>query len=100
MEMKAGGSYLSRGLSYRDAEFEMATAPLTQAQRDGFDAAASFWADRLLPELELAAERTSTPWGALSRSYWSAHQRFFKQLCVSSKVGRLAELVRDALINR
>ena len=32
MEMKASGSYLSRGLSYRDAEFELAQVGLTPGQ--------------------------------------------------------------------
>ena len=97
MEMKANGSYLSRGLSYRDAEFELATAPLTAEQRAGFDAACHFWTDRLLPELEAAIQRTKTPAGQLTRAYWSAHQRFFKQLCVCAKVPALVERVRRAL---
>ena len=97
MEMKASGSYLSRGLSYRHAEFELATISLTPEQRACFDAAASFWAERLLPDLEDAAKRTSTPAGRLTQQYWSAHQRFFKQLCVCVKVPALVERVRAAL---
>ena len=58
MEMKATGTYLSRGLSYEQAEFELVQAPLTQAQKDGFDAAARFWGERLRPRLERAAELT------------------------------------------
>ena len=56
-----------------------------------------FWGERLRPALERAASLTNTPAGVLLRSYWGAHQRFFKQLCVSCKVGRLVALVRDAL---
>ena len=67
MEMKASGTYLSRGLSYKDAEFELASAPLTHAQRASFDAAAHFWSSRLLPDLEAAAERTGTAPGQLMR---------------------------------
>ena len=61
-------------------------APLTELQRECFDAAASFWGERLRPALERAAELTSTAAGHLMRSFWGAHQRFFKQLCVSLKV--------------
>ena len=97
MEMKSSGSYLSRGLSYRDAEFEVCTVDLTAAQRDAFDAASRFWSDRVLPSVEDAAKATSTPAGRLTQQYWSAHQRFFKQMCVSCKVPALVRRVRAAL---
>ena len=83
---QASGSYLSRGLSYREAEFELATVPLTFEQRASFDAAAHFWSDRLVPAVETAVARTQTAAGRLAQQAWSAHQRFFKQLCVSCKV--------------
>ena len=85
MELKASGAYLSRGLSYRDAEFELVTAPLTDEMRTSFDAAARFWSKRVLPELELAIERTGTAAGQLMRQYWSSHQRFFKQVRAPSR---------------
>ena len=85
---QASGSYLSRGLSYREAEFELATVPLTYEQRASFDAAAHFWSDRLLPAVDAAVARTQTAAGRLAQQAWSAHQRFFKQLCVSCKVAR------------
>lgn len=72
MEMKASGSYLSRGLSYRNAEFELKQVALTQVQRSMFDAASRFWSDQLLPAVESAAAKTQTPLGALTRLYWSA----------------------------
>ena len=46
IEMKSSGSYLSRGLSYRDAEFELTTVELSAAQRHAFDAASRFWSER------------------------------------------------------
>ena len=95
-EMKATGRYVSRGLSYAGAEFSLVETPLSPDQRDAFDAAARFWKN-LLGELEWAAHRTAAPAGVLLRQYWSAHQRFFKQLCVSFKVGALVAAVRRAL---
>ena len=50
-----------------------------------------------MPELEAAIERTKTPGGQLMRAYWSAHQRFFKQLCVCCKVPALVDKVKWAL---
>ena len=97
IEMKSSGSYLSRGLSYRDAEFELTTVELSAAQRHAFDAASRFWSERMLPAVEEAAAQTSTPAGRLTQQYWSAHQRFFKQLCVSCKVPALVARVKSAL---
>ena len=34
-------------------------------------------------------------WG----QFWSAHQRFFKYLCISAKVARCVQLARDAVKN-
>ena len=90
---------MSRSLSYEQAEFELMVAPLSDVQKATFDAAARFWGERLRPALEHAAELCNAQAGVLMRAFWGAHQRFFKQLCVSLKVGRLVELVRAALAN-
>ena len=34
-----------------------------------------------------------TMWG----QFWSAHQRFFKYLCISAKVSKCVQLARDAV---
>jgi hypothetical protein len=78
MEMKATGTYVSRGLSYEQAEFELVQAPLTEAQKGGFDAAARFWGERLRPALERAAELTKVE-KRIMTAFWGSHQRFFKQ---------------------
>ncbi len=88
IEMKAAGAYVARGLSYREAEFERANAPLTRAQRASYDAAARFCARRLKPELLSAAAATGAPTASLMREYWACHQRFFQQLLVGMKVRR------------
>lgn len=38
-------------------------------------------------------ESRKSLWG----QFWSAHQRFFKYLCVAAKVRRLVELAREEL---
>lgn len=36
-----------------------------------------------------------TMWG----QFWSAHQRFFKYLCISAKVNKCVQLAREAVKN-
>ncbi len=43
MEMKASGMYVSRGLSFRQAEFVTIETPLTQKQTKMYDVAAHVW---------------------------------------------------------
>ncbi len=33
------------------------------------------------------------------RTFWAAHQRFFRQVCLAAKVPYLVQMVRDALAN-
>ncbi len=47
-------------------------------------------------ELISAEQRMrKTMWG----QFWSAHQRFFKYLCISAKVKHCVKLARDAVKN-
>ena len=71
-------SQIIRGLSYEQAEFELVQAPLTEAQKGGFDAAARFWGERLRPALERAAELTKVE-KRIMTAFWGSHQRFFMQ---------------------
>ena len=41
----------------------------------------------------IGLESRKSLWG----QFWSAHQRFFKYLCVAAKVHRLVELAREEL---
>ncbi|KAM7430647.1 hypothetical protein ABFA07_018659 [Porites harrisoni] len=45
MEMKASGMYVSRGLSFRQAEFVNVEATLTAEQRKVYDTAVHVWSD-------------------------------------------------------
>lgn len=41
----------------------------------------------------IGLESRKSLWG----QFWSAHQRFFKYLCIAAKVRRLVELAREEL---
>ena len=99
MELKANGFYVSRGLSFHEAEFVGADAPvgLSPAQIDVYNAAVEAWIDLrrgLATAVALCpAARDRDPF----RPFWGAQQRFFKLLCVSMKVPAVVEQSKKAL---
>ena len=100
LEMKASGKYVSRSLSYRQAEFTTFEAVLTGEQVGVYNAAAEFMAT-LKSCLSQALVETRSPGGGPKgqawKAYWSLHQRFFKLLCVSMKVPVVVQQARKAL---
>ena len=99
MEMKASGKYVSRGLSFRQAEFCAVETRLTAKQRAAYDACADFVAklkaclSQALTETRSGATKTGAAW----KAYWSMHQRLFKLLCVSAKVPEVVRHAKAAL---
>ncbi|XP_072033726.1 uncharacterized protein [Amphiura filiformis] len=96
MEMKASGMYVSRGLSFRAAEFDTIETPLTPKQNKMYDVAAHVW-NELRKALESAIERTNTSSSRVWSSFWGCHQRFFKQLCLGVKVPAVVKEAKAAL---
>jgi hypothetical protein len=78
IEMKASGGYVSRALGFKSAEFDVLEAELSNTDKACYDNAAAFWED-LKTQLQTALTETQGS-GTVMRSYWSAHQRFFKQV--------------------
>lgn len=96
MEMKASGMYVSRGLSFRQAEFGNVEASLTTSQIKVYDTAVHVW-NELKKSLEFAIVRTTTATPRIWSVFWSSHQRFFKQLCMSMKVPTIVKEAQQAL---
>ncbi|XP_022100278.1 protein FORGETTER 1-like [Acanthaster planci] len=96
MEMKASGMYVSRGLSFKQAEFVTVEMDLTDEQIKMYDTAAHVW-NELKKALEAALGRTNTGPTRIWPFFWSCHQRFFKQLCLGVKVPRIVEEAKKAL---
>lgn len=93
IEMKASGGYVSRALGFKSAEFDVLEAELSNTDKTCYDNAAAFW-DEVRKQLQIALSETQGG-GMVMRSYWSAHQRFFKQVrhCATFAVsGSLAVL--------
>ncbi|KAL8572547.1 hypothetical protein ACOMHN_040451 [Nucella lapillus] len=96
MEMKSSGMYVSRGLSYRQAEFMTVEVALTPEQQKVYDASAALWSE-IRRSLDIALSRTCTAPGRIWTTYWGAHQRFFKQLCMGLKVPAVVKEASTAL---
>ncbi|CAH3034332.1 unnamed protein product [Porites lobata] len=96
MEVKASGMYVSRGLSFRQAEFVNVEPTLTAQQIKVYDTQFTFGTE-LKKSLEFAIGRTTSSTPRVWSVFWSCHQRFFKQLCMSMKVPTIVEEAQQAL---
>lgn len=95
MELKHGGIYVSRGLSYQNCQFSSLNAELTADQIAMYDAATRYWR-RLKDAEEKAIAITQAPsreW----RVFWGAFTRFFKCLCISLKLPTVFREAKKAL---
>ncbi|KAH3812323.1 hypothetical protein DPMN_140752 [Dreissena polymorpha] len=96
MEMKSAGMYVSRGLSYKQAEFITVEASLSKEQRKVYDTAVHVW-NELRKALESAVVRTASSNTRVWQQFWSCHQRFFKQLCLGMKVPTIISEAKKAM---
>ncbi|XP_072516652.1 si:ch73-63e15.2 isoform X2 [Salminus brasiliensis] len=97
MDMKVSGMYIARQLSFSGVAFRIVEIGLDDDFKVVYNKAAKLWAEALAV-FTLAADLL----GMVSRKslwgqFWSAHQRFFKYLCIAAKVRRLVELANKEL---
>ncbi|KGL84549.1 Protein strawberry notch 2, partial [Tinamus guttatus] len=97
MDMKVSGMYIARQLSFTGVTFRIEEIPLDEQYKIVYDKAAKLWAEALMVFQQAAdwigLESRKSLWG----QFWSAHQRFFKYLCIAAKVRRLVELAKEEL---
>lgn len=97
MDMKVSGMYIARQLSFSGVTFRIEEIPLDPTFELVYNRAALLWAEALGVFQQAAdwigLESRKSLWG----QFWSAHQRFFKYLCIAAKVRRLVELAREEL---
>mmetsp|Transcript_37967 Transcript_37967/g.61745 ORF Transcript_37967/g.61745 Transcript_37967/m.61745 type:complete len:1109 (+) Transcript_37967:282-3608(+) len=93
MELKGTGMHVSRGLSYREATFEIIEADLTLEQAAIYKNSCEFWME--IKDVFRQAEAICKK--PIGRSYGGCHQRFFRQLCVAFKIPSIVSLVKTAL---
>uniref|UniRef100_A0A8C7AFM8 Protein strawberry notch homolog 2 n=1 Tax=Neovison vison TaxID=452646 RepID=A0A8C7AFM8_NEOVI len=97
MDMKVSGMYIARQLSFSGVTFRIEEIPLSPAFERVYNPVSLQWAEALGVFQQAAdwigLESRKSLWG----QFWSAHQRFFKYLCVAAKVSRLVGLAREEL---
>ncbi|KAK6467437.1 protein strawberry notch-like protein 2-like isoform X1 [Huso huso] len=97
MDMKVSGMYIARQLSFAGVSFRVEEISLDKEYMLVYNKAARLWAEALAVFLRaadlLGLESRKSLWG----QFWSAHQRFFKYLCIAAKVRRLVELANKEL---
>lgn len=99
MDMKLRGMYIARQLSFSGVTFRIDEVELTDKMRTIYNESVKLWVD-LLHKFEEAAELVAaekkmrkTMWG----QFWSSHQRFFKYLCIASKVGHVCRVASEVI---
>ena len=99
MEMKHRGMYIARQLSFKDVTFRVEEVPLSPKFVKTYDDSVKLWV-QLLQSFTEAAELVNadpkmrkTMWA----QFWSAHQRFFKYLCIAAKVKHAVKVASEAV---
>ncbi|KAF6039694.1 hypothetical protein EB796_001994 [Bugula neritina] len=102
MDMKLRGMYIARQLSFQGVSFKIEDIPVPKESIKVYNQAVELWVDARKKFAEAAelieAERSmkKSMWG----QFWSSHQRFFKYLCISSKVQFAIKIAKEALRHR
>jgi hypothetical protein len=99
MDMKLRGMYIARQLSFTGVSFRIDEVELSDKLRHVYNESVKLWVE-LLHKFNEAAELISaekkmrkTMWG----QFWSSHQRFFKYLCIASKVSHVCRVASDVI---
>ncbi|KAL0965763.1 hypothetical protein UPYG_G00285410 [Umbra pygmaea] len=101
MDMKLRGMYIARQLSFTGVTFKIEEVPLTNHYIKMYNKSVHLWVSarekfQAAANLMDAEQRMKkSMWG----QFWSAHQRFFKYLCIASKVRRVVQLAREEVKN-
>ena len=99
MDMKLRGMYIARQLSFQGVSFRIDEVELSDKMTTIYNESVRLWVD-LLHKFEEAAELIAaekkmrkTMWG----QFWSSHQRFFKYLCIASKVNHVVRTASEVI---
>uniref|UniRef100_A0A1A9W185 Helicase C-terminal domain-containing protein n=1 Tax=Glossina brevipalpis TaxID=37001 RepID=A0A1A9W185_9MUSC len=99
MDMKLRGMYIARQLSFHGVTFKIEEVPLSKDFRRIYDDSVQLWVEAMQKFTEAAelidaeSRMKKTMWG----QFWSSHQRFFKYLCIASKVNHAVHVAREAI---
>jgi hypothetical protein len=97
--MKLRGMYIARQLSFSGVTFKIEEIKLKEDYIKMYDDSVQLWVnlkEKFQEALDLVDKDSrlrKIVWG----QFWSAHQRFFKYLCMASKVTHVVDITRNAL---
>ncbi|KAK9499331.1 hypothetical protein O3M35_002384 [Rhynocoris fuscipes] len=99
MDMKLRGLYIARQLSFHGVIFKIVEVPLSKSFITVYNKATKLWTE-LLSRFHYAVNIMNADksmktyiWG----QFWSAHQRFFRYMCISAKVSQAVLIAREAI---
>ncbi|XP_020511435.1 protein strawberry notch homolog 1 isoform X2 [Labrus bergylta] len=101
MDMKLRGMYIARQLSFTGVTFKIEEVPLSNKYIHMYNKSVTLWVtarekfQQAANLMEAEQRMKKSMWG----QFWSAHQRFFKYLCIASKVRRVVQLAREEVQN-
>ncbi|XP_067135258.1 protein strawberry notch homolog 1-like isoform X1 [Centruroides vittatus] len=99
MDMKLRGLYMARQLSFQGVTFRIEEIPLCKDFIRMYDDSVKLWVEARAKFQEAAelmdgdSRTKKTMWC----QFWAAHQRFFKYLCIASKVKHVVSIAREAV---
>merc|ERR1719350_1941931 len=94
MDMKLRGMYIARQLSFQGVTFRIDEVELSGKMSKIYNDSVDLWVELLHKFTEAAdlidadKKMKKTMWG----QFWSSHQRFFKYLCIASKVKHVCQI--------
>ncbi len=99
MDMKLRGMYIARQLSFQGVGFKIDEVELTNDIKRAYNKSVEFWVELMYKFIDAAElidadkKLKKTMWG----QFWSAHQRFFKYLCIASKVKHVVATASEVM---
>nr|XP_017015411.2 protein strawberry notch [Drosophila takahashii] len=98
MDMKLRGTYIARQLSFKDVSFRIEEVPMAKEFRKCYNLSAELWAEinkKFQKSCRLMCVENRVQ-KIITCQFWCAHQRFFKNLCIASKVNHVVKMTRQA----
>ncbi|XP_015914780.1 protein strawberry notch homolog 1 [Parasteatoda tepidariorum] len=101
MDMKLRGLYMARQLSFAGVSFKIEEIPLAQDFISMYNESVKIWVEARAKFQEAAELMEGDPRTKKTMwcQFWASHQRFFKYLCIASKVRYVVQLSREAVKN-
>lgn len=99
MDMKLRGLYMARQLSFTGVTFRIEEIPLEKDFIVMYNESVKLWVEARAKFQEAAElmEGDSRTKKTMWCQFWASHQRFFKYLCIASKVKHVVQLTREAV---